>query len=365
MKHTILCVDDEVDNVEALERLLRKKYQILKATSGDEGLAILKENSVSLIISDQRMPKMTGVQFLNKSTAIRPDAIRILLTGYTDVESVIDAINSGQIYKYVTKPWDPRDLANTVDRAVEKFELRGELAEKNAQLEAALKELKSLDEAKNQFMILINHELKTPLTVMLSYLQLMEDSQLTEEQDKFLARIHTAALRLQNLINDVLELVSAETKLVKIHPRKTASKDLFSGLEEALQDGMKEKGLKVKYELDAKSVKADEKIIRTVLTRILDNAVKFGEADTTINVKAEPMDDEMITVSVTNKGKGLSQEKIDKILKPFSLDENVMNHSKGAGLGLSICRALLKAHNSDLVIECPKGEFRVSFTLPS
>src|SRR5262249_30902120 len=156
-----------------------------------------------------------------------------------------------QIYKYVTKPWDPVDLSNTVDRAIEKYELRGELAEKNAQLEAALKELKSLDEAKNQFMILINHELKTPLTVMLSFLQLLDDSQLTEEQDRYLARIHTAALRLQTLINDVLELVSAETKLLKINPRKTAAKDLFTGLEDTLQESLKTKSLKVKYDVDA------------------------------------------------------------------------------------------------------------------
>lgn len=364
MKHTILCVDDEVDNVDALERLLRKKYQILKATSGDEGLEILNKNDVALIISDQRMPKMTGVQFLSNSTALRPDAIRILLTGYTDVESVIDAINSGQIYKYVTKPWDPVDLSNTVDRAIEKFELRHELAEKNSQLVAALKELKSLDEAKNQFMILINHELKTPLTVMLSYLQLMDDSNLTEEQDKFLARIHAAAIRLQSLINDALELVSAETKLVKISPRKTAVKELFDGLEEPLQSSLKEKNIQVQYDLDAKTLRADEKIVRSILGRILENAVKFGEEESTIKVKVEPLADDNVEVSVTNKGKGLAPEKIAKILKPFSLDENIMNHSKGTGLGLSICRALLKAHDTELDIQCPKGEFRVSFVLP-
>lgn len=363
MKHSILCVDDENDNVEALERLLRKKYHVLKATSGAEGLDVLKKEKVSLIISDQRMPKMTGVQFLTKSMKICPEAIRILLTGYTDIESVIDAINSGQVYRYVTKPWDPVDLANTVDKAIERFELSHELKEKNAQLEKALEELQTLDAAKNQFMVLINHELKTPLTVILSYLQLLEDTQLSEEQDRYFARVHTAALRLQTLINDVLELVSAETKLVKIHPKKTTLKDLVSGLDEPFQDSLKAKNQQIKMNVSGGPTRADEKIIRSVFSRILDNAVKFGETDSVITLSAES-GDEAVEFTVTNKGKSLAKETIAKILQPFTLDEDIMHHTKGAGLGLSICRALLRAHDSELHIECPKGEFRVSFRLP-
>ena len=364
MKHIILCVDDESDNVDALERLLRKKYRVLKATSGAEGLDILKTETVSLIVSDQRMPKMTGVQFLAKSMKSHPEAIRILLTGYTDVESVIDAINSGEIYKYATKPWDPVDLSNTIDKAIEKFELTHELKEKNEQLETALKELRSLDEAKNQFMILINHELKTPLTVMSSYLQLLDDTKLSEEQDKYLARVQTATMRLQTLINDVLELVSAETKLVKIHSRKTSLKDLLAGIEEPFKAALDSKKQEIEYSLPSLHTKADEKIIRAVFGRILDNAIKFGDTDSTIKISSEDTDENGIELTVTNKGKSLAKETIAKILKPFTLDEDIMHHTKGAGLGLSICRALLRAHESELHIECPRGEFRVSFTLP-
>lgn len=364
MKHTILCVDDEIDNVEALERLLRKKYHILKATSGAEGLEILKENQVSLVISDQRMPKMSGVQFLSKSMKVQPQAIRILLTGYTDVESIIDAINAGEIYKYITKPWDPHDLAITIDKAIEKFELTGELALKNQQLEDALSELRSLDEAKNQFMILINHELKTPLTVIMSYLQLLEDSKLSEEQDKYVARIEAAAIRLQALINDVLELVSAETKLVKVSPKKVSLKGLFDGIDEPFSETLSTNKQKIDLKVNATQARADEKIIRSILGRILDNAIKFGEKGSTITVSAKESDDDHIEISVRNQGKSLSKDTISKILKPFTLNENIMHHTKGAGLGLSICRALLKAHDSELHIECPKGEVKVSFQLP-
>src|SRR5690606_21309364 len=162
MKHTVLCIDDEKDNVEALERLFRKKYRVLTATSGPEALSLLAENDITVIISDQRMPDMTGVELLTESLKTHPDAIRILLTGYTDIDSVISAINSGQIYRYVTKPWDSVDLENAVRRAVERYELHRTIAEQNDQLKVANAELRTLDQAKSHFMYLVNHELKTP-----------------------------------------------------------------------------------------------------------------------------------------------------------------------------------------------------------
>ncbi|MCM2281913.1 MAG: response regulator, partial [Bdellovibrionaceae bacterium] len=176
MKHTILCVDDESDNVDALERLFRRQYRVLKATSGREALDLLARNQVTVIISDQRMPNMSGVEFLAESIQSHPMAIRILLTGYTDIESVIAAINSGQVYRYVTKPWDPVDLSNAVEKAVERYEIGEELREKNAALQNALEELQTLDEAKSNFMILINHELKTPLTAILSFGDLLAET---------------------------------------------------------------------------------------------------------------------------------------------------------------------------------------------
>jgi len=135
-KHTILCVDDEIDNVEALERLFRRKYTVLKATSGKEALAILDQhqNPISLIITDQRMPEITGVEFLEKTLQTHPETVRILLTGYTDLESVIMAVNQGQIFRYITKPWDPVDLANTVDHAIERYALGQELKQKTNNL---------------------------------------------------------------------------------------------------------------------------------------------------------------------------------------------------------------------------------------
>ena len=364
MKHSILVVDDEIDNVEALERLFRRKYNVLKATSGAEGLKHLKSEKVALIVTDQRMPNMTGVEFLAASMKLCPDAIRILLTGFTDIESVIGAINSGQVYRYVTKPWDPVDLANTVDKAVERYDLANELKIKNAELKSALDELRVLDQAKSNFMILINHELKTPLTVITSYLELLKETKLTEEQIKFSSRIATASERLHSLIDDSLLLVQAETGLLKAEPSSIKVPKLNEELSEIFSESLGKKKMSLLLTSEMKSFKADGKIVRTVLQRLIDNAIKFGKDGSDVTILIESTADDQVVVKVENEGKSLSASAIQRILKPFALDEDVMNHSKGTGLGLSLSQALLNCHQSKLNIESSDGKFIASFSIP-
>lgn len=311
MKHKILCVDDEPDNVDALERLFRKKYDVLKATSGDEALKLLKEDIPAVIVSDQRMPGMTGVEFLAKSMKHAPNAVRILLTGYTDIESVIDAINSGQVYRYVTKPWDPVDFANTVEKAVERYEMSEELKEKNAALKIALDELKSLDAAKNQFMILINHELKTPLTVMLSYLELLRESERSVEETKYLDRIAGSADRLQALISDSLELVSAEAGVLKVRFAKTSTSDIFKGYEDSYSTALEARRLRLSVDDPKIKFHGDSQILRNVLNRLLDNAIKFAKEKSEISLSAHS-DSGGVVFEVVNEGKSISKDTISR-----------------------------------------------------
>ena len=128
-EHVLMLVDDEQSILSSLKRLFRNKgYQILTAASGRQGLETLEgaEKRVSLIISDQRMPDMTGVRFLEQAKKIFPDAIRFLLTGYADMEAVIDAVNLGEIHRYLTKPWDDDDLLLQVQQALQQYELVAE-----------------------------------------------------------------------------------------------------------------------------------------------------------------------------------------------------------------------------------------------
>lgn len=362
MKHTLLIVDDETDNLDALERVFRKKFFVIKANSGPKALEYLKEHKkIAVIISDQRMPEMTGVEFLSESMKTHPETIRILLTGYTDLDSVIAAINSGQVYRYITKPWDTRDLQITIDQAVEKFELEGELKIKNQELEKTYKELKTLDEAKSQFMILINHELKTPLTTLVSFLELLMQTQLDEEQKKYSHRIQKSADRLNEMIFDSLELVSSELGNIEINKKKCSLEDLFQKAETQLRSRI-QKDFTVQYQLEVKNENSDPTILGKIIFKILKNAVQHGDHKSPIEVKSS-IEGSRTRISITNSGETISKETIDKILKPFALNENIMNHSKGLGLGLSICQSFLKHLNSQLEIKSEKKQIVVSFLI--
>src|SRR5260370_6597137 len=147
MSHKILVVDDESANLRALERIFRHDHRVLTARSGPEALAILEQHDVALLISDQRMPGMTGIELMQKTVQLRPHMVRILLTGYTDVSTLIEAINCGHVYKYVTKPWNNDDLSVTVSRALEHFEAtktRHNLGMVNRRLRARLSEISQL-----------------------------------------------------------------------------------------------------------------------------------------------------------------------------------------------------------------------------
>ncbi len=143
-RNKILIIDDEPANLRLLRRVLGDEYETFAAQSGPEGLEILRQEDICLIITDQRMPDMSGVQVLEASQAIRPDAIKILLTGYTDIQALIDAINSGNVYKYIQKPWDAEDLKLTVRRAVETYDLRRRNEQLVIQLQCTLAQMEAM-----------------------------------------------------------------------------------------------------------------------------------------------------------------------------------------------------------------------------
>ena len=147
MSYKIIIVDDEPANLRLLERLFRRDYEVITAESGEEALQLLGLHDAALLITDQRMPGMTGVELLKQTAAIRPHMVRIILTGYTDVETLVEAINSGLVYKYVTKPWSNEELRLTVGRALEHYETtkaRHELEMANRRLVARLREIERL-----------------------------------------------------------------------------------------------------------------------------------------------------------------------------------------------------------------------------
>jgi DNA-binding NtrC family response regulator len=147
MDYKIMIVDDEPANLRLLERLFRQDYKVITGESGEEALGLLAQHDVALLITDQRMPNMSGLELLKQTAELRPHMVRMILTGYTDVGTLVEAINSGLVYRYLTKPWSNEELRLTVTRALEHYEsikARHELEMANRRLIARLREIHEL-----------------------------------------------------------------------------------------------------------------------------------------------------------------------------------------------------------------------------
>jgi DNA-binding NtrC family response regulator len=143
----VLYVDDEINNLNSFKAAFRRDFNIYTASSAVEGRKILDVNEIGVIITDQRMPVTTGIEFLESILHTYPDTIRILLTGFSDINAVIDAINRGQVYRYLVKPWQNDELKIHIQNAIEIYELRKENRELIYKLKIANMELETLAKA--------------------------------------------------------------------------------------------------------------------------------------------------------------------------------------------------------------------------
>jgi len=173
-RHTVLCVDDEKNILNSLKRLLRKEaYRLVTASSGEDGLQKLATEEISLVVSDHRMPEMSGTEFLHKVKNQYPDVIRIILTGYTEVDSITESINRGHIYKFLLKPWNDQNLILEIRQALDQYdlvkankELHDEVIKKNVELERINENLEMLVQERTKDLEVQNQALELSRTIL-------------------------------------------------------------------------------------------------------------------------------------------------------------------------------------------------------
>jgi len=362
MKMTILCVDDETSNLDSLERCLRRDYKILTATSGAAALEIMEQNTVHLIISDQQMPEMNGVEFLTRALTIQPHAIRILLTGFANLESVIEAINKGQVYRYMTKPWDPKDLANTVEQALDLFKLRKTVADQNAQLTKANAELRSLDTMKTDFMLLVNHELKTPLTAITSYTQLLSEENLAPDHKLYLGKIEKNTQRLQNLIEDTLLITKLQASDSELILNAMNLKEELSDLWTHFQSHYPKKKLDLELSPEGTFVQqGNKKFIKIIFGKIVRNCYQHSPDEAKVSFAFSETDTHWILTSANPLDKPIEKSP-EELLNAFSKNQNILNHTGGSGLGLAVIQSVAKLFQGTVKIEHDNEKFQLQLS---
>ena len=149
MEIGVLYIDDEINNLNSFKAAFRRDFEIFTASSAKEGRKILDSQEIGVIITDQRMPGMTGIEFLESILPVYPDTIRILLTGFSDINAVMDAINRGQVYKYLVKPWQNDELKMYIENALEIYHLRKENKDLARRLQMATMELENIKRTKD------------------------------------------------------------------------------------------------------------------------------------------------------------------------------------------------------------------------
>lgn len=233
-KHVILIVDDEVNNLQLLRRTLRAEYTILTATNGQEAFEIVKErgDEISLIISDQRMPLMKGTDFFTKILDNYPNIIKMLLTGHSDMETLVESINECNLFQYILKPFDPDDLKIIVKSGIEVFELTNNkqklLKDLKELFYTTIKSISSALDAKDAYTH--GHSLRVTLY------SLILASQLEESNEEFLEEIETAGLLHdigkigvpESILCKPGKLTDEEFEIMKSHPHK--GKKMLNGI---------------------------------------------------------------------------------------------------------------------------------------
>jgi len=375
-RHTILVVDDEPDVVKSVKDLLRMDYKVLGATRAADAVEILRGEEVHLVMTDQRMPEMTGVQFLSKVRGDYPQAIRLLFTGYADIRAVIDAINQGNVYRYITKPWDPDELQSVIREACERYDLIVErkrlfdlLQVQNRELETVNNQLRAADELKTNFIQVASHELRTPLTILLGLAGVAQrPTTAAADQKIWLKKIEQAGGRLQRIVDQLVAMLSANQFDQKLERRAT---DLAAVLRDAGEDirpfvELRKQSLSVEIPTDLGTIWADAAKVRDGVNHLLLNAVKFTPDGGRIGLtarRAEQQGAAGVEIDVSDTGAGIDPQCQSRLFEPFFTGFDVSHHSsgtfehgkKGIGLGLSIVRAFVDLHGGTIRVNSEVG----------
>lgn len=381
-RHTLLVVDDEPDVVQSLRDLLRREYNVLGATRARDGLRLLHQQPVHVVMTDQRMPETSGVEFLRSVRRDCPDAIRLLFTGYADIKAVIDAINEGHVYRYITKPWDPEELRMVLHQAGEQYDLLQErqqllddLRRKNRELEQANAELRQANALKEAFINVASHELRTPLTILLSLPELalrMKDLDVTTAD--WFRRIQQAGTRLHRLVELLLQMLRVGRFERPLERRPTDAAALVREAVEDVRPFLEQRRQQLREELppDLGAFDVEAGKIRICLNELLLNAIKFTPDGGTIEVRGR-RDADAVRLQVRDNGIGIAAVDLPHIFEPFFTERDVSRHSsgqfefgrRGLGLGLSLVRAFVHMHGGTVQADSTPGQGTTfTMTLP-
>lgn len=325
----ILYIDDEENNLLAFKASFRRQYEIYTANSAAEGLKVLENLPVEVIIADQKMPETTGVEFFKSITHTYPDPIRILLTGYTDIAALADAINHGDIYRYITKPWNDLELHNSIKNAHDAYRSKIDLRNK-------VKELEKTNDELNRFIYSISHELRAPLVSVIGIVNLVKMEGLYNSSGEYWELVESCSNKLDYYIQKTLQYYKNNKNI------SDASEINFKKLVDEIIEVYAYTNKETQFNIHINQphqFTGDTFRIEVILGNLISNAIKYQkeseqEKVVDISIEVTPFSAE---ISITDNGLGILNEHLEKIFTQFFKTKN----NQGSGLGLFIVKEAL------------------------
>jgi two-component system, sensor histidine kinase and response regulator len=319
-----------------------------------EALALMNEGFLPhVIVSDQRMPKMSGAEFLAASRAIAPNAVRVTLTGYADLSDVMASVNNGFIYRFLTKPWGDTELLEAIRLCFEQYDIT-----------TRNDELTALNNEKNEFLGIVAHDLKNPLNAIMNMAEMMRS--MSDDIDEtmrmeLLTHIVTSSERMFAIITNLLDVNALERggfafNLVAVN---IATQAAF--ITDSHRARAESKGITLDFEQTEQqesgtpTVRADETALQQILENLISNAVKFSPHGKNIFVRIKPSS-EAVRVEIQDEGPGLSDDDKSKLFGKFArLSAQPTGGEHSTGLGLNIVKKMVEAMGGRVWCESELG----------
>jgi signal transduction histidine kinase len=369
VKRTILYVDDEVDNRIVFEAALEDRFRILTAASAEAALALLASETVPVVVADQRMPGATGVDLFGILRLKYPQTRRILLTAYAEPAAMIDAINRGQVFYFLQKPWDRSALESVLIRAIEAYDVAitleqqsAVLAQQNDELRSMKAHLEQASRLKSEFLANMSHEIRTPMTAILGFAGLLRDRLTTDDDLETIDTIKRNGEYLLEIINDILDLSKIEAGSLKVDERPCSPRAIASDVAALMRPRCESKALWLDVAVDdavPNIVRSDPLRLRQILVNLVGNAVKFTDhGGIRIEVRMEKDDNAtLLKFDVTDSGIGIPAERLAALFQPFSqVDSSMTRRFGGTGLGLVISRRLAQLLGGGINVQSVPGQ---------
>jgi signal transduction histidine kinase len=360
----VLVVDDEPANQRAVRRALLDECAVLTAGSGEEALTILAAQQIALVVTDQRMPGMSGTELLAETARDYPYLVRVVLTAYTDVETLVGAINGGQVYHFLSKPWETRELRQVVRRGLERYCAEMERIRLTEELEVAWGRARREAEQKGNLLTMTAHELGTPLHILVNALELLQEIEHAAPAAQWIATAQRASRWLARGVAQMNRTGQVQGESLRLRYETFDLASLLRDMVSELVAAIRRRKLSIETILPPQMlVWADPRWIRHAVWGLLSNAVRFTPDGGWIRVDATE-DEDAAVIAVSDGGIGIAPEHLGDIFEPFSpAMGDPLSHTsglftfgaRGLGLGLATVKGIVEAHGGTAAVTSSLG----------